>query len=499
MLLAAMTAVFVVLGGGCAVIESFVGKAEFKLEKTAGTEYFVSVQSVSKYSKPCASSKVVGTVKMGDRIVASEIVPLTGHLVADKADSWIGVVDGKMKYYIPGNTVVGRELWDAQLNGLPPRGGVKVKNFSSSKHQDADADLNVADRLSHKELYFILGAAGSVKSDDGKAYPVELGKYIQLQNKGAKAPAIRLPKSNRSPIALPSPKSFIEIGPYQEFDMGAGLAVYMMKQALSPLDPVTVYVRSIVDRLAAKSTLPMPYSGYNVIVLKDDKTVNACAAPGGFIFVTTGMINYLKSEEELALILAHEIGHLEFHHSVRELGLADYGSFAVSALVAAINIKDPVIVKAISDLAVETVNAIPFADKMDPATRQKHIDAAVKKVTDNLQLAIEQALVQVNKLLLAIREKTSKGHDVEFEAAADRRAVSLAATAGYSPAVLLDVLIRIKKDNNGFGAAYPVNRDELVKAFAAKHSVKAKAEAAGNYKAILKRVKGLSKADLFIR
>ena len=484
---------------GCAALEDIVGKKEFQLTKSAGTEYFISVQSVKKYSKPCASSKVLGTLKLGDKIVAAEIVAFSDHLATDKADSWIGVTAGKEKFYIPGNVIVTKTLWEEQLNGLPPRGGVKVKNFSSSKHQDADADLNVADTLSPKELFYILGAAGAVKSEGGKAFPVELGKYIQTQHKGAKAPMIRLPQSQRSPISLPSASAFLEIGPYQEFDMGSGLAVYMIDKALKPDHPVTQYVAAIVNRLAAKSTMPMPYGGYNVVVLKDDKTVNACAAPGGFVFVTTGMLKYLKSETELALILAHEIGHLEFHHSVRELGVADYGSFAVAAIVADINLKDPRIAQAIIALATENINKIPFADKLDPATRKAKIEEAVQTITAGLQKAIDESLVVVNKLLQIIGENTKKGHNTDFEAAADRRAVSLATAAGYDPASLIDVLARIKKDNNGFGDAYPANRDELAKKFSATYKVKTQAKPVGNYALMLKRVKALKKTDLFIR
>ena len=243
----------------------------------------------------------------------------------------------------------------------------------------------------------------------------------------------------------------------------------------------------------------MPYGGYNVVVLKDDKTVNACAAPGGFVFVTTGMLKYLKSETELALILAHEIGHLEFHHSVRELGVADYGSFAVAAIVADINLKDPRIAQAIIALATENINKIPFADKLDPATRKAKIEEAVQTITAGLQKAIDESLVVVNKLLQIIGENTKKGHNTDFEAAADRRAVSLATAAGYDPASLIDVLARIKKDNNGFGDAYPANRDELAKKFSATYKVKTQAKPVGNYALMLKRVKALKKTDLFIR
>ena len=280
--------------------------------------------------------------------------------------------------------------------------------------------------------------------------------------------------------------------------MGAGLAAFMMKNALAPNHPATVYVKSIVDRLVKYSTLPYAYGGFHVIVLKDDETVNACAAPGGFVFVTTGMLKYLNSEEELALILAHEIGHLEFHHSVRELGVADYGSFAVAALTADIDLTDPRIKEAIVQLAKDTVAKIPFSEKLSQEVREQKIAETVKFTTEKLQVAIDSAKEQIMKLLQIIGGSLEKGHTVEFEAAADRRAVSLAAAAGYKADALLAVLARIKADYNGFGEAYPVNRDELVEQFKVFYPVEVPAQTVGDYKTIRTQVEKLTDADLFI-
>lgn len=466
---------------------------ELKFDKQAGETYYVSVQHVNKHQAPCASSKVVGSLKMSDTITAKSIVPLTGHLVTDKADSWIETADGS---FIPGNTVVGKELWEAQLNGIPPRGGVKVKNFTSSKDQDSDASLDMAE-LNNHEILLLLGANGSVKSEDGKAYPTELTKYITLQNPQA-AKNIKMPVSKRGLLDFPPAASFTEVGPYQEFDMGAGLAAFMMKQALKPDHAATVYVNKIVNNLLKHSTLPYAYSGYTVLVLNDDKTVNACAAPGGFIIVTSGMIKYLKNENELALILAHEIGHLEFHHSVRSLGYSDYTSFALAALTAAIDVNDPAVKKAIRDLATEKVNQIPFVNQLPKDVYQKRLDDMESATLKATQQTIDNAKETIAQLLKIIGGSLEKGHNVEFEGAADRRAVSLAAAAGYDPTALIDVLGRIKKDFNGFGESYPVNRDELVKQFKADFSVKNAAVFAGDYNAVSKKLDKVAASDLFI-
>lgn len=47
-------------------------------------------------------------------------------------------------------------------------------------------------------------------------------------------------------------------------------------------------------------------------------TINAFAAPGGIVYITTGLLDRLESKDELASILGHEIGHVCAQHSVRE-------------------------------------------------------------------------------------------------------------------------------------------------------------------------------------
>lgn len=58
---------------------------------------------------------------------------------------------------------------------------------------------------------------------------------------------------------------------------------------------------------------------WKITVLIDDKTINAFCAPGGYIFVYTGILRYLDNEAELAGVLAHEMGHAERRHGTRQM------------------------------------------------------------------------------------------------------------------------------------------------------------------------------------
>ncbi|MGE5604243.1 MAG: M48 family metalloprotease [Bacteroidota bacterium] len=71
---------------------------------------------------------------------------------------------------------------------------------------------------------------------------------------------------------------------------------------------------------------------YSVAVVKDD-TVNAFALPAGYIFVHTGLLSYIKSDGELAGVLAHEIAHVEKRHSMKTISRTIGMSVLLSLIV----------------------------------------------------------------------------------------------------------------------------------------------------------------------
>lgn len=58
---------------------------------------------------------------------------------------------------------------------------------------------------------------------------------------------------------------------------------------------------------------------WSVKIIQNDTILNAFAAPGGYIYVYTGLIKYLDSEDELAGVLGHEIAHADRRHSTNQL------------------------------------------------------------------------------------------------------------------------------------------------------------------------------------
>ena len=54
----------------------------------------------------------------------------------------------------------------------------------------------------------------------------------------------------------------------------------------------------------------------------NDASVNAFALPGGFIYVTRGLLTSINDEAELATVMGHEIGHVTNRHSVQQISKA---------------------------------------------------------------------------------------------------------------------------------------------------------------------------------
>jgi predicted Zn-dependent protease len=89
--------------------------------------------------------------------------------------------------------------------------------------------------------------------------------------------------------------------------------------------PTAEYVNRLAQKLVRNSDAKIQFT----IKVLDSEEVNACALPGGFLFVNTGLILEAGSEAELAAAMAHEIAHVAARHATRQATRAiimDYAS-----------------------------------------------------------------------------------------------------------------------------------------------------------------------------
>ena len=114
-------------------------------------------------------------------------------------------------------------------------------------------------------------------------------------------------------------KTFQDITPEQEYYIGRTVAATVLL-GYKPLqaDGLNDYLNRVGQALAQFSTRPETFGGYHFLVLDSDE-INAFAAPGGLILVTRGLLQCCQTEDELAAVLAHEIGHVEKLHGLRAI------------------------------------------------------------------------------------------------------------------------------------------------------------------------------------
>jgi predicted Zn-dependent protease len=82
-------------------------------------------------------------------------------------------------------------------------------------------------------------------------------------------------------------------------------------------DPaVSAYVRDLGQQIVPHTDRPTLAHTFTVL---DDDQINAFAVPGGFVYVTVGLLKSAQSGAEVATVIAHELGHISAYHGVQAL------------------------------------------------------------------------------------------------------------------------------------------------------------------------------------
>ena len=197
-------------------------------------------------------------------------------------------------------------------------------------------------------------------------------------------------------------KSFQDITPEQEYYIGRAVAANVLA-VYSPKNDerLNLYVNTLGQTLAQASDRPETFGGYHFLVL-DSPEINAFAAPGGLIFVTTGMIRLCKTEDALAAVLAHEISHVVGKHGLKA-------------------IKNSRLTDAFTIMASE-------------ATRS-YAPAELSKLTT----AFGESITDITATMMR------SGYSRSQEREADRGAVTILTRVGYDPNALIAMLTEMKR------------------------------------------------------
>ena len=199
------------------------------------------------------------------------------------------------------------------------------------------------------------------------------------------------------------------LGPMGRYYLGRKLSAHVLGRyaTLPQSDPRTKYVRSIVLTLLSASNYAGNHKEPLVIILRDKSVINAFSAPGNFVFISTGMLDFVRNEDELAFVLAHEVAHVELDHGL---------------------------------------NAVKS-----------------KQGTDLMKDVAGNAFPGLGGLLGNMMGYMENGFSADLEAEADRRGAELAAKAGYNPRAGVNVIRRLEKSQGHQHAkGYPKDRTSIV-------------------------------------
>jgi len=225
---------------------------------------------------------------------------------------------------------------------------------------------------------------------------------------------------NRSAEALE--KTFADITPEQEYYIGRAVAATILQTYPAADEPAAnEYLNQLGQALAMASDRPQTFGGYHFLLL-DSEEVNAFAAPGGLVLVTRGLVRCCGSEDALAAVLAHEIGHVQGKHGLRA-------------------IKKSRLTSALAILSVEAARNLGDED--------------LKQLTADF----EGSIMDVTQTLV------NSGYARGLEKEADEAAVAILGRVGYDPRALASMLLmmgeRVKPGGPGFGRTHPSPQDRL--------------------------------------
>ncbi len=132
-------------------------------------------------------------------------------------------------------------------------------------------------------------------------------------------------------------QDFVLMSEAEEISLGRRYNQDILKEQPAYPDPALAeYVDRVGQTLARASHRPGLSYHFTVV---DSPDVNAFALPGGYIYITRGLLAYLNSEAELAAVLGHELGHVTARHSVRQYSAAAATGVLGSVLSAAVGIQ----------------------------------------------------------------------------------------------------------------------------------------------------------------
>ena len=143
--------------------------------------------------------------------------------------------------------------------------------------------------------------------------------------------------SNQQVNPLTGEKQHVSISPEQEIQLGLQSAPQMAQKhgGLHPDQRAQDFVDEVGQRLVDNTIVRQSEYQFDFHLLRDDKVVNAFALPGGQVFITAALFQKLDTEDQLAGVLGHEVGHVIHRHGAERIAKMELTQGLTGAAVVA--------------------------------------------------------------------------------------------------------------------------------------------------------------------
>jgi predicted Zn-dependent protease len=112
-------------------------------------------------------------------------------------------------------------------------------------------------------------------------------------------------------------KEYVVIGTRQEMSLGRNLDKQILgKYKVSDDESMNARLKAIGERIAEASDRQDIEYTFKVV---ESDAINAFTIPGGYVYATTELMNAVGNDDELAGVMAHEVGHVAARHSIKKL------------------------------------------------------------------------------------------------------------------------------------------------------------------------------------
>lgn len=140
--------------------------------------------------------------------------------------------------------------------------------------------------------------------------------------------------SNVSHNPITGEQQRVQLTPRQEVVLGVQARQEMAAQhgGLYPDETLQAYIDRVGEQVVQQSDASKSPYPFEFHLLRDSRTINAFALPGGQVFITAALLSRLNSEAQLAGVLGHEVGHVVGRHAAEHLAKQQLGAALVNAV-----------------------------------------------------------------------------------------------------------------------------------------------------------------------